>query len=213
MIQVYFEGLVIGLGLLVAIGPQNAYVLRQGIRGNHVFAIATTCALSDIALIALGVMGVGKFVADSFILSSILGWGGAAFLLWFGYSCIRSAINPKVLDQSMIDGSAGDAAGGGQRKAILHAMAFTWLNPHVYLDTLVMIGGVSIKYDSDEARLMYFCGAITASIIWFYGLGYSAKKAAPLFKVKRTWRILDSVIAVVMILIASALIHHQLQQL
>lgn len=207
---ILIEGFFISMGLLVAIGPQNAYVLRQGLRHRHVFAVTTACFLSDLFLISLGVLGVGALINANETLRFWLGWGGAAFLLWFAFRSARAAINPEPIDEDMIEASAGDAAGKGQRTAILHTLAFTFLNPWVYMDTMGIVGTYSVKYSGDTERLLFLVGAVLGSGLWFYGLGYGAKKAAPLFKKQITWRILDSIIALVMLTVAGLLINYQL---
>lgn len=207
---ILLEGFLISFGLLVAIGPQNAYVLRQGLRHRHVLAVTTACFLSDILLISLGVLGVGAVIAASESLKFWLGWGGAVFLLWFAYRSARTAIDPEPIDEEMIEASAGDAAGKGAHTAVLHALAFTFLNPWVYMDTMGIVGTYSVKYTTDTERLLFLVGAVTASAAWFYGLGYGAKRAAPLFKKQVTWRVLDSVIALIMLTVAGLLAQHQL---
>ncbi|UTW58127.1 amino acid transporter [Kordiimonas sp. SCSIO 12603] len=207
---IFIEGFMISFGLIVAIGPQNAYLLRQGLRQRHVLPVATVCFLSDILLIGLGVFGTGKIIAENEALSTWMGWGGAVFLLWFALKSAKSALKPEAITQDDIDASAGDAAGQGVKIAILHTLAFTFLNPWVYVDTMVLIGGVSIKYETDALRNAFMIGAWTASAIWFYGLAYGAKKAAPLFRKKITWRILDSLIAIIMLAVCATLIQHQL---
>lgn len=206
----FVEGFVISIGLIVAIGPQNAYVLRQGIRGRHALPVASVCFVADAILITLGVMGVGRLVAESPTLSMWLGWGGVAFLLWFAAKSIRSAIRVEGLDSDSIEQSAGDAAGGGVRVAMMHAAAFSLLNPWAYMDTMVLIGGVSVRYETDTLRLMFLLGAIAASCVWFYGLAFGAQKAAPLFSKPLTWRVLDSIIAAIMLLVAINLVMFQL---
>ncbi|MCJ9429387.1 LysE/ArgO family amino acid transporter [Kordiimonas marina] len=210
-IAAFTEGFMVSLGLIVAVGPQNAYLLRQGLRHRHVGAVSTVCFLSDIILIILGVMGVGRLIASHTGLSVWLGWGGVLFLLWFALKNVRSALHPDVMTDARMRDAAGDAAGQGVRTAVLHTLAFTWLNPWVYVDTMVLIGGVSTKYAGDMARISFCVGAILASGVWFYGLGFGAKKAAPLFRKPMTWRILDSVIALIMLGVATLLIKHQLQ--
>ncbi len=210
VLPVFIEGLLISFGLIMAIGPQNAYVLRQGLRQRHVLPVATVCFLSDMFLIGLGVFGVGKIIADNETLSTWMGWGGAVFLLWFAFKSAKSALYPEAITQDDIDSSAGDAAGRGVRVAIAHALAFTFLNPWVYVDTMVLIGGVSIKYETEAFRNAFLIGAWSASAIWFYGLAYGAKKAAPLFRKPITWRVLDSIITVIMLLVCYTLVMHQL---
>lgn len=209
-IATFIEGLTVSVALLVAIGPQNAYLLRQGLRHRHVAAVATTCFVSDVALISAGVLGVGAIIATSEALKFWLGWGGAAFLLWFAFRSARSALNPEAISQEAIDQSAGDAAGKGPRTAVVHALAFTFLNPWVYMDTMGIVGTYSVKYATDVERWTFLVGACTASALWFYGLGYGAKKAAPLFAKPVTWRVLDGFITVMMLFVAGLLIRHQL---
>jgi L-lysine exporter family protein LysE/ArgO len=207
---ILIEGFIISIGLLVVVGPQNFYVLRQGLRHRHVFAVTTTCFLSDLLLISLGVLGVGAIIAANESLKFWLGWGGAAFLIWFALRSAKTAINPEPVSDDMIESSAGDAAGKGVGMAILHTLAFTYLNPWVYMDTMGIVGTYSVKYSTDAERIVFLVGAVFGSALWFYGLGYGAKKAAPLFKKQITWRVLDSIITVVMLSVAGLLINHQL---
>jgi L-lysine exporter family protein LysE/ArgO len=206
----FFEGFIISFGLITALGPQNAYVLRQGIRGRHAVQVASVCFVADAVLITLGVMGVGRFVSESPVLAAWLGWGGVVFLSWFAIKSIRSAMHPEVLDAAKMEDAAGDAAGQGVKIAMLHATAFSLLNPWAYLDTMVLIGGISVRYTDDAMRLAFLVGAITASCVWFYGLAFGGKKAAPWFQKRSTWRVLDSVIAVIMIVVALNLVRLQL---
>lgn len=205
------EGFVISIGLIVAIGPQNAYVLRQGIRQRHALPVASVCFMADATLITLGVMGVGRYIAGNDVLAGWLGWGGVVFLTWFALRSIKAAIKPEVLDHAHMEAAAGDAAGGSTRTAMLHAAAFSLLNPWVYMDTMVLIGGVSVRYATDFERMAFLAGAVLASGVWFYGLALGGKKAAPLFKKPVTWRVLDSLIALIMIAVAINLIRFQLQ--
>lgn len=204
------EGFVISISLITALGPQNAYVLRQGIRGRHAIQVASVCFAADAVLITLGVMGIGRFVSESPTLAAWLGWGGVVFLTWFAIKSIRAAINPEPLDAAYMEAAAGDAAGQGVKIAMLHAAAFSLLNPWVYLDTMVLIGGISVRYAGDTLRLAFLIGAIAASGVWFYGLAFGGKKAAPLFRKRSTWRVLDSVIAGIMIMVAFNLARLQL---
>lgn len=204
------EGFVVSIGLIVAIGPQNAYVLRQGIRGRHAFPVASVCFLADASLITLGVLGVGAYIAESATLSAILAWGGVTFLLWFAVRSIRSAINPAGIGMQQMDEAAGDAKGAGVKTAMLHAAAFSFLNPWVYMDTMALIGGVSVQYDTSIERNGFWIGAVIASGVWFYGLAFGGKAMAPMFEKPFTWRVLDSFIAIVMILVAAKLVSSQL---
>lgn len=207
----FIEGFAISIGLLLVIGPQNFYVLRQGLRDRHVFAVTTTTFLSDTLMIALGVLGVGQLFADNPGIAYWLGWGGVAFLLWFALKAAGGVIKPEVMTDNRIEASAGDAAGQGVRVAIMHALAFAWLNPWAYLDTMVLIGGVSVRYEADAARVAFMIGATVASACWFFSIGYGAKKMAPLFKKPLTWRILDGMITLVMVTVAVLIVRHQLQ--
>jgi L-lysine exporter family protein LysE/ArgO len=199
---VFFEGLLVSLGLLTAIGPQNAYVLRQGLRCRHVFAVSVTTCVSDALMITIGVMGVGITLHKFPLLSDVLGWGGVLFLLWFAWASIRRAQRPDVIDQNSMDAAAGDAKGQSVKVAILHALAFAWLNPWAYVDTMALLGGISTKYPFGEGKLSFLFGAISASAIWFFGIAAGARKAAPLFVKKVTWQILDSLIAIIMVIMA-----------
>ena len=210
MLATLIEGFLISFGLVIAIGPQNAYVLRQGLKKHHAGLVASVCFLSDIALITLGVLGVGAIIAASEPLKFWLGWGGAVFLLWFAFKSARSAMSPEPLTDAVIEGSAGAAAGKGARIAVLHALAFTFLNPWVYMDTMGIIGTYSVKLGGADERLYFLIGAVLGSGTWFYGLAYFAGKAAPLFKKQVTWQILDSAVALLMMTIAGLLVAHQL---
>ena len=210
MFFAFLEGFVVSIGLIVAIGPQNAYVLRQGIRGRHAVPVATVCFIADASLITLGVLGVGAYIAESRLLSAILAWGGVSFLLWFAFRSIRSAMHPEGLSMAKMDEAAGDAKGAGVRTAMLHAAAFSFLNPWVYMDTMALIGGVSVQYDTSIERNGFWIGAVLASCVWFYGLAFGGKAMAPWFEKPITWRMLDSFIALVMILVAVKLVSSQL---
>ncbi len=198
------------MGLLMAIGPQNAYLLRQGLRCHHVGPIATVCFLADVFLISLGVLGVGKLIEANASLKFWLGWGGVIFLLWMAFSSARSAFKGHAITAENIEQSAGTAAGQGAKVAILHALAFSFLNPWVYIDTIVLVGGVSVKYETDTGRLLFLLGAVMASAVWFFSLGYGAKKLAPLFQSPKAWRFLDAFVALIMLSVAGMLINYQL---
>jgi L-lysine exporter family protein LysE/ArgO len=209
---VFLEGFLISLGLLTAIGPQNAYVLRQGLRRKHVFAVTTTTFISDTLMICLGILGVGLTLKQLPLFSAILGWGGVLFLLWFAWTSAKRARNPEVLHQDVIDGSGNHAAGQGVKIAILHALAFAWLNPWAYVDTMALLGGVSTKYPFGSGKIPFLFGSIAASGAWFVGLAIGATKAAPLFAQKKTWQILDTLITIIMLGIAITLANHLWQQ-
>ena len=192
-------GLGLGLSLIVAIGAQNAYVLRQGLRREHVVAVILICALSDLVLIGLGVGGAG-FVFDRLPwLVIAVRFFGAAFLLIYAILAARRAIHPKATLE------AGDEPAKTRLAVVVTtALALTWLNPHVYLDTVVLLGSIASTHGSD--RWWFGAGAGLASIAWFTALGLGARLLAPVFARPIAWRILDGLIAVVMLSIAVSLV-------
>ncbi|WP_117190552.1 LysE/ArgO family amino acid transporter [Rhizobium terrae] len=188
--SVYAAGLTMGLSLIVAIGAQNAFVLRQGIRREHVFAVCLTCALSDAILIALGVSSFRQ-VADLLPwLDPVMRYGGAAFLAWYGLRSLRSAF---LSSQTLVVGEAG---GEGFRRTLFTCLALTWLNPHVYLDTVVLLGTVSTQFPG--GRVSFAAGAVTGSFLFFFSLGYGARWLRPLFARPVSWRILETLIGIMM---------------
>jgi L-lysine exporter family protein LysE/ArgO len=195
---VFLTGFLTGLSLIVAIGAQNAFVLRQGIRRAHVLPIVLVCAFSDAVLIAVGVFASAQ-VSEAFPhVLPLMRWGGAAFLALYGVKAARAAIR---------GGGHLEAATGGAGSlvaAVSTALALTWLNPHVYLDTVVLLGAVSARFS--EAQGIFAIGAITASFAFFFSLGFGARFLAPLFARATSWRVLDAVIAGVMWTIAIGLV-------
>ena len=189
------QGFLLGGGLIVAIGAQNAFVLRQGLARRFVAMVCLVCALSDAALIAVGVAGVGTLVAASAGLLRAATIGGAVFLAGYGLLAVRRAFAGAALD-------TGPAERPASRIAALSAcLAFTFLNPHVYLDTVVLVGSVSGTH-AGPARLAFAGGAVAASFVWFFALGYGARALAPLFVRPAAWRVLDLAIAAVMFALA-----------
>ena len=189
-------GLVTGLTLIVAIGSQNAFVLRQGLRGEHVVAVVLACAVSDAVLIAAGVAGFGALVEAAPWIVEAFRWGGAAFLLLYAARAARSAWRGGAA-------LAPDGGAGGLGAALATCLALTWLNPHVYLDTVILLGSVSTQA---EDRAAFGAGAVAASFAWFAALGFGARLLRPLFARPGAWRALDAGIAVVMAALAVALI-------
>ena len=202
MLSIFLQGLFMGASLIIAIGPQNAFVLRQGIKHRHVFISVLIPAFSDAALIIAGVLGFGIVVEKFPSLITLVTWGGAAFLIAYGLKSFQSAFKPKILDQSTAKGIAGD---GSVKKVILVILAFTWLNPHVYLDTVVLLGSIAASH-GDPGRYIFGSGAVLASFLWFFGLGYGARFLAPLFEKPKAWQILDVLIGIIMFAIALKLI-------
>ena len=198
------EGLGLGAGLIIAIGAQNAYVLRQGLRRQHVFAVASLCFLIDCTLIALGAGGFAGLLRAVPSLPSLAAWGGALFLAGYSLRAFAAALRPQSL-------TAAEGAGGTTLKAALTtALALSLLNPHVYLDTVVLLGGIAARYPGGE-RLAFALGAMLASGLWFYGLGYGARRLAPLFASARAWSLLDAFVGCVMAALAISLIVGQLR--
>ncbi|WP_099866331.1 LysE/ArgO family amino acid transporter [Pararhizobium haloflavum] len=191
-------GFFLGAGLIIAIGAQNAFILRQGLLRRHVFVLCLICSLSDALLIAAGVAGLGTLVARSDTLLPIVTVAGAGFLLAYGAIAFRRVLRPKALEARQGDGSDLMAA-------IMACLAFTFLNPHVYLDTVVLVGSYSARYDVDDRR-WFAAGAMAASFAWFFALGYGARFLAPLFARPSAWRILDTVIGIVMWALAASLL-------
>jgi L-lysine exporter family protein LysE/ArgO len=194
----FAQGLALGGSLIVAIGAQNAFVLRQGLARRQVALVATICFLCDAALIALGVLGLGAAIAGSILLRRATAWGGAVFIAAYGLGALWRTRRPGALTTSGI-AVAGAALAAGQ------ALAFSLLNPHVYLDTVVLIGSVAAQV-ADDARLWFALGAACASALWFYGLAFGAARLAPWFRTPAAWRALDAAIGVVMLAIAAGLV-------
>lgn len=207
-------GLGLGLSLIVAIGAQNVFVLRQGIRREHVLAVVIICALSDAALIAAGVAGLGFILSAAPWLVIVARWAGALFLLTYGVMAARRAWRGgEELDVDTADSPASRSGVGESTTTlnrtrlapvILTTLALTWLNPHVYLDTVLMLGSIAATH-GDE-RWLFAGGAIAASILWFTALGFGARYLGRWLRTPRSWRILDAVISVVMIAIAISLV-------
>lgn len=156
------QGFAVSFGLIVAIGPQNVFVLRQGLRRRHVFAVTTVCFVSDASLIAIGVGGAGTLFALDPVLRTVMVWAGILFIFGYGALAFHSALRPKALDPGH---AAPPGSGSTAHAAILAALAFTWLNPHAYVDTLVLIGGVSAQYDMLAGRAAFGIGAVLGSAV------------------------------------------------
>ena len=193
MLFAFLPGFFAGLSLIVAIGAQNAFVIRQGLKRQHVLAVVAICALADAALIALGIAGLGAIIQGLPWLLEGVRWFGVAYLTWFGIKSIRSAFKNQTIDTS------GDEA-GSLKKAVLAVLGFTFLNPHVYLDTVILLGSISNQFADD--RWIFGFGAMTASIVWFSAIGFGARAASRFMSKPIFWRVLDSLIAVVMFSIA-----------
>jgi L-lysine exporter family protein LysE/ArgO len=200
-------GLGIGASLIIAIGAQNAFVLRQGLSRSHVFAVVAVCVLCDWTLITLGALGFGTLVRAFPIVTAIASWGGALFLLGYGAMAFRAALHPGVLHAEKT-GAGREFAGTGA--AVMATLAVSLLNPHVYLDTVVLIGSIAAQYEL-ALRGWFALGAGIASAVWFSALGFGARLIAPLFRKPMAWRVLDVGIALVMWWIAVVLVVGQLR--
>lgn len=193
----FLAGFALSISLILAIGAQNAFVLRQGLRREHVFWICLTCAVSDAILIAAGIAGFGALAIVVPWLEPIMRIGGATFLIFYGALNIKSAWRGGT---ALV---AGDAVRSPLLPTLLTVLVLTWLNPHVYLDTLVLIGSVSAQYPD---RLSFGIGAVLASFVFFFSLGFGARILAPVFARPRAWQVLDGVIGVTMFAIAAKLL-------
>ncbi|MFH0241417.1 LysE/ArgO family amino acid transporter [Streptomyces sp. HK10] len=189
-------GLVAGLALIIAIGAQNAFVLRQGIRREHVGAVVLLCTAGDVVLILGGTAGIGALVSRFPDALEVLRWAGAAYLAWWAVRSFVSAVKPASLN-------AGAAR--SRRSVITTTLALTFLNPHVYLDTVVLLGSLASQQGPD-ARWVFATGAVTGSVVWFSALGYGARALSGALGSTRTWRAVDLVIGVVMLALAVSLV-------
>ena len=200
----FFQGMGLGGGLIIAIGAQNAFVLSQGVQRNYPLQTAVVCSFCDATLIFVGISGVGALVANNPQLAQLATWLGALFLLWYGSRSFRSALQGGRLanraEQSL-----------SRRKLLLTTLALTLLNPHVYLDTIVLVGSISGQL-ADSDRYMFGAGAISASILWFFCLSLGAGLLAPLFRKQIAWRYLDGFVCLTMWGIACSLLWPELQE-
>ena len=193
------QGFFLGASMIIAIGAQNAWVLKQGIAKNHHIVVATVCAVCDAVLILMGVYGAGLMIAESHILLSLISVAGILFLSWYGYESLRSALSPS--------GSLELARSGGMGlgRVVGATLAMTLLNPHVYLDTVVVLGSVGGHYQGEE-RLAFALGTTLASIIWFYSLSLGAASLAPVLSRPRVRKGIDLVVCLIMWVIAVSLL-------
>ncbi|GAA1825509.1 LysE/ArgO family amino acid transporter [Agromyces salentinus] len=233
-LSIVLAGFGLGLSLIIAIGAQNLFVLRQGVRREHVFAVAAVCALSDLALIIAGVSGIGAVLQAVPWLVEAVRWAGAAFLITYGLLAVKRVVRPSgealevepdaaagaigdgPTDSATSEGHAASATPtlvrpktAGPRRtglaaALLTCLALTWLNPHVYLDTVFLLGSIANTHGDD--RWAFAVGAGLASIVWFFALAYGSRLLGGVLGSPRAWRVLDGVIAVVMITLGVMLV-------
>ncbi|QVQ26831.1 LysE/ArgO family amino acid transporter [Achromobacter deleyi] len=199
MATAFIPGFLLGLSLIVAIGAQNAFVLRQGLRQEHVFAVCLACALSDAVLIAAGVAGFGMAVDALPWLEPAMRYGGALFLFAYAARSLHSALRRR-------HGHLAPSSRHAQSRyaALATCLALTWLNPHVYLDTVVLLGSISSQYEGRKTA--FALGAIAASFAFFFALGYGARLLRPVFASARAWRALDACVGILMIVIGVKLV-------
>ena len=198
--QVFLQGLGLGASLIMAIGAQNAHVIRTGGRGQHVLATVAACIAVDLLLIGLGIAGLGALVEASPLLTSVARYGGAAFLLWYGWRCWKSSLR----------GGASLAASPDEKaqtlgRALATVLALSLLNPHVYLDTVVLLGAVGSSLAGD-ARLSFALGAMTASVLWFSALGLGARRFATVLGRPAVWRAIEAATGTLMLVLAYLLV-------
>ena len=189
----FWPGLFTGLSLIIAIGAQNAFVIRQGLTRSHVFAVVAICTIIDASLIALGIGGLGAAIQGMPWLLEVIRWFGVAYLTWFGIRSIISATKSESLDASGVESKS-------LGKVIATVVTLSLLNPHVYLDTVIFVGGVGNTFG--ENRWSCALGAMLASALWFTGIGYGAKAASRFMSKPIFWKVLDSLIAVIMFTLA-----------
>ncbi len=192
----FLPGFLTGLSLIVAIGAQNAFVIRQGLTRSHVFLVVAICAIADAALIALGIAGLGAAISGLPWLLEVIRWFGVAYLSWFGFKSAKAAFKNESLD-------AAGAAEQSRVKVVTTVLALTLLNPHVYLDTVILVGSIGNQFG--ENKWFFGVGAMLASVVWFTSVGYGAKAASSLMSKPIFWRVLDTIIAVIMFGIAITL--------
>ena len=196
MTSAFISGFLLGASLIIAIGAQNAFILRQGLLRRHVFVLCLICALSDALLIAVGVAGLGRFISERPALVTWVTIGGVVFLFAYAVKAFLRAFQSHAMK------AAGDET--SLSAAIAACLAFTFLNPHVYLDTVVLLGSLSAGFEG-AGRIAFGAGANVSSFVWFFGLGYGARLLRPVFEQPRAWQVLDIIIGLVMSALALSL--------
>ena len=199
----FLKGIALGASLIIAIGPQNAFVIQQGILRQHVFLAAFVCTFVDVVLIIVGAAGFGTLIAIIPSLKTYFLWGGILFLMGYGTLSLISSFKYPHDEDSLGKNESGYSI-KNRKSIIITAAGFSLLNPHVYLDTVILLGGLAAQYEIPERNYFAF-GAIMASVVWFFGIGYGATLIAPWFESSRGKRILDLVIAMIMFVLAFVL--------
>jgi len=198
--QVFLQGLGLGASLIMAIGAQNAHVIRTGVRGQHVLATVAACIAVDVLLIGLGIAGLGALVEASPTLMAVARYGGAAFLVWYGWRCWKSSLRGGASLEASPDEKAQTLG-----RALATVLALSLLNPHVYLDTVVLLGAVGSSL-AGEARLSFALGAMTASVLWFSALGLGARRFATVLGRPAVWRAIEAATGTLMLMLAYLLV-------
>ncbi len=198
MFAIYLKGLALGASLIMAIGAQNAFVLSQGVRRKYNIIIPLICSTSDAILISVGILGVGELLASNQIVSQMASAGGALFLGWYGFKSFKLFLKPGVLDES---GEGPQSL----KAAVLITLAVTLLNPHVYIDTILLLGSISLQFEGN-GRYAFGAGAVSASFLWFFSLSLGGKILSPVFKNPMAWKVLDLLITMIMWFIAFNLV-------
>ncbi|MBJ3814181.1 arginine exporter ArgO [Shimwellia pseudoproteus] len=198
MLSYYFQGLALGSAMILPLGPQNAFVMNQGIRRQYHIMIAALCSVSDLLLICAGIFGGSAILMQSPLLLALVTWGGVLFLLWYGWGALRTAASP---DPEL---ASAEVMRQGRWRIIATMLAVTWLNPHVYLDTFVVLGSLGGQL-AEEPRRWFALGTVSASFIWFFGLALLAAWLAPRLRTARAQRIINGLVGVVMWVIALGL--------
>ena len=186
-------GLLTGLSLIIAIGAQNVFVIRQGLSRSHVLLVVLICSASDAVLIFLGTGGLGTLIQSNPDLLEIIRWFGVLYLIWFGIKAVRSVLSNQSLE-------VGTESSSSKKNVILSVLGFTFLNPHVYLDTVILLGSIANQFEND--RWYFALGASIGSFLWFSAIGFGAKAASRFMTRPIFWKVLDSIIAVVMFSVA-----------
>lgn len=203
MFSEILHGAMVSGSLIIAIGAQNLFVLKQGLMKNYIFWVSLICFICDFTLMTVGVLGVGSFISQSVLITRLLALFGAAFLFWYGFSSLRNALWTR---NYLLIGE-GDAPTGSLLKVILATLGVTLLNPHVYLDTVVIVGGIAGVL-SAEQKLAFLIGAVSVSCLWFFGIGYGARILIPLFKQRKMWIVLDMIMGLLMGYLACLLLYN-----
>lgn len=197
-VSAFIQGMGVGAGLIIAIGAQNVFVLTQGIRKQYHWLTALICSMSDMLLIFVGAAGVGSFVAENHFLQTGSAWMGAVFLVWYGFRALLKVNSVTFLDVGKHDNSS-------MRIIVATALALTFLNPHVYIDTVILLGSIGGQYQA-ENRILFALGASTSSFLWFFSLSFGGALLAPVFQKSVSWKILNVLVCVTMWSIAVQLV-------